>query len=67
MFNRLTDLHRKYRRLQEEIRAEQGFARPDSLRLTALKRARVRLRDEIEKLKQNVARMKRRKPNKQPG
>ena len=47
----LSELERKHRALEREIQDEMSHPGADDLKLAALKRRKLQLKDEIEKLK----------------
>jgi hypothetical protein len=47
----LAELERKHRALDQEIQSERLSRNSDTLRLTSMKREKLHLKDEIEKLK----------------
>lgn len=50
----LAELSAKHQKLEEEIREEQTHPATDSLRLAELKREKLRLKDQIERLRTTV-------------
>ncbi|MGE3246747.1 MAG: DUF465 domain-containing protein [Beijerinckiaceae bacterium] len=56
----------RHRLLEAQISHELKHARPDPLILTSLKKARLRVRDEMERLQRDLMRSRRRAPRATP-
>ncbi len=55
--NDLSELERKHQALKREIEDEMSHLGADDLKLAALKRRKLQLKDEIEKLRRNYPRL----------